>query len=247
VQMKKQNRAIVVVIILAVVVLTALYFYKFKNESSGSVGFEVTDENGAGLPEPRQEAMGVPLKEAPTLDQTKLDEEKMFQLILTDLSACFDLKSNETNDSSPVTIESILVYLQPEMGSATTHVDQWMNWHLRQHDGAERRLRLELNETDDGRISRLVKYFAVDRDGLPVAMELPPEKSENPSDELINQMLKEGDVFFKEKGAMATFAGGEHMDYIEKNGTLSEIEFQRDGMFFRCQGFKSRDSCQCIR
>jgi hypothetical protein len=245
-QMKKQNRTLVVVIVFAVAVLAALFFI-FRQESSGPAGIEVTDENAASLPEPQQEAMGEPLKEDVTLDQARNDEQKMFQLILTDLSNCFDLKNGYMNDSAPVTIESVLAHIQPEMGSATTQADRWMNWHLRLKDGSEKRLRLELNETDDGRVSRLVRYFAVDKEGLPLPLELPPEKSENPTDELINQMLKEGDVFFKEKGAVATFAGGEHVDYVEKNGNLYELEFQKASMFFRCQGFKSRDSCQCIR
>ena len=60
-------------------------------------------------------------------------------------------------------------------------------------------------------------------------------------------MLKEGDVFFKEKAGYAAFAGGEHVEFIEKNGTLNEIEFQKGDRFYRCQGFKSRESCQCVR
>ncbi len=247
-QMKTQNRTLLVVVGFALLILFGILYQQGVFERGTKPGgIEVTDENKNNLPEPQQEMMGDPVKDPATLNQISLDDQKMFQLILTDLSNCFDLKTTSMVDSSPVTIESILSHTQEDLGPTTRQVDRWMNWHLHAQGGAERRIRMELNELDGGKVVRLLKYFAVDKEGLPIPVEIPAEKSDNPSDEVVNQMLKEGDVFYKEKAATAHFSAGEHIDYIEKNGTLAEFEFQKADRYFRCQNFKSRESCQCVR
>jgi hypothetical protein len=246
--MKKQNRTLVIVFVfvlgLMVVVLKQGGILK---PGENSVAIEVNDPSKAGGADPAQESLGDPVQEHSESNALRGDEERIFSLIVTDLNNCFEFKNFTLPPSLPVTIESILNSVQSELGPAANQADRWMNWHLKNKEGVERRVRLEITEGDEGKIVRELKYFAVDKEGLPVPMNLPPEKKDNPTDETLNSMLKEGDVFYKEKAAYAVFSGGARVEFVEKNGQLSELEFQKGDRYFRCQNLKLRDSCQCVR
>jgi hypothetical protein len=121
-----------------------------------------------------------------------------------------------------------------------------MEWHLRTPEGHERRLRLEITENDEGKVGRELHYFNLSSEGQSNPVELEPDKSGNPTDDVINQMLKEGEVFYKEKAAMAFFPNGERVEYVEKNGDLSEFEFFKENKQFRCHDVLVPESCQCL-
>lgn len=175
------------------------------------------------------------------------EEQKVFQQILNDLADCLDIKYSTGSDSAPLSIESLIAQVASDLGPATIKGDRFMNWHLQMSDGSEKRLRLEINEDEEGVQYKELKYFSVDGEGLPTPLPLTKEQSENPTDDFIQQMLKSGEVLYKEKAGYLAFSGGEHVEYFERNGVLSELEFQKNDRYYRCQGLKSRDSCQCIR
>lgn len=244
---KKQNRILFFVFGFLILALSLLLSKQgHLNSDAMKNGLEMKEGLEENLPEPEQETMGEAIKEG-TLDLAKLDELKMFQLILGDLVACFALKASSAGEPPPVTVEVLISQLQADFGPSTKQVDHWMNWHFKNREGLEKRIHLELNEDDEGKVIRSLKYFAVDKEGLPIPIELAPEKSMNPTDEMVSAMLKEGDVFYKEKSGVVIFAGGEHLEYIEKNGVLAEVELQKADRYFRCQNLKTRESCQCIR
>lgn len=187
---------------------------------------------------------------ASTSEQSSLqitEKQKAFAVILDDLSECLNIKTGRASGSSPVSVETILSSYQSELGAINSQSDRWVNWHLRNRDGKERRLRLEVKEDESGRPSRELHYYAVDRGGELSAIELPDDRSQNPSDDTIMTMLREGEVFFKDRAAFAVFSGGERIEYVEKNGELSEIEFIKGDSFFRCADLSSRENCQCTR
>lgn len=243
--MKKQNRTLIVVFgfILALVVFFLIQTGNLKNNEIPTIDVKADAENAAPA---TQESLGEPLKDE-SKSAVNAEEQKIFGAIGSDLLNCFDLKAGSLPESLPIQIESLVTAVQADFGPSTSHQDRWMNWHLRNRENSERRVRLEVNEGENGAITRELKYFAVDKEGLPVPLELAPEKKNNPSDENLDQMLKEGEVFFKEKSAYVAFAGGEHIEYVEKNGELSEFEFQKGDRFFRCQNLKTRDACQCVK
>lgn len=246
--MKKQNRTLLIIFVFVLGLLAVVLKQGgLLSSSEKSAAIEVTDTSQSASGETAQEALGEAVQDRPEGAAAKGEDEKMFSLIVTDLNNCFELKNINVPDSLPVTIESVLNSVQSELGPAANQADRWMNWHLKNREGAERRVRLEITEGDEGKVVRELKYFAVDKEGLPVPMSLPPEKKDNPSDETLNAMLKEGDVFYKEKAAYAVFSGGARIEFVEKNGQLSELEFQKGDRYFRCQNFKLRDACQCVR
>lgn len=243
---KNQNKSLIYVSLFVALLLAFVFKYTGAFDQKQKPNeIETSDAAAENSTPPSQEAMAEP--QVPVVTKASdLEDQKTFSYIMSDLSNCFDLKSS-VGESTPLTIESVISSVQSELGPAVGQADRSMNWHLRNREGIERRLHMEITESDDGKIFREMKYFAVDNEGLPVPMELAPEKSNNPSDEVVNQMLKEGDVFFKEKAAYALFSSGARIEFTEKNGQLSDFEFQKGERFFRCQNLNARDACQCIQ
>jgi hypothetical protein len=120
-----------------------------------------------------------------------------------------------------------------------------VNWHLRTPEGQERRLRLEITETDEGKIGRELHYFSVGANGQLNPIELEQDKANNPSDDVISEMLKEGSVFSKERAAVAFFPNGDHIEYVEKDDELSEIVYYKESPRFQCPSVKMPQNCQC--
>jgi hypothetical protein len=161
--------------------------------------------------------------------------------------SCLEIKGPAVASELPVDINSVIQAVQTELGPSTGVFDHWMYWYMKTSEGKEKRLRLELTENDEGRMLKELHYFSVDKDGQMSSLELPSEKTNNPSDDVIKEMLKEGEVFYKERGATVLFGNGERIEFVEKNDQLSDIEFIKGTVLFRCQGFKALESCQCVK
>lgn len=246
---KKQNRTLLILVVFSLVVLAILLRLKQDDDildpkevisSQEQMGDQMSDQMGS-IPDQSQVD-----SDSPDEGQ-KIEKQKTFGQILLGLAECLEIKSPEATGQAAVQVETLLQQFQGELGPVSHQADRWMDWSMRIRDGKERRLRLEITENDEGKIGRELHYFAVDRDGQPEPMEIDFEKANNPSDEIINQMLKEGDVFYKERAAFALFPGGERLEYIEKDGELSEIEFIKGEKYYRCHDLKARESCQCAR
>ncbi len=253
---RKQNRTLLILVVFILLILGYVLFREGKLNSLFGMQSDTesnSDENKAS----GQDQMGDQLKdqngELGNQDQAPVaanelennEMQKSFKQILVGMAECLDIKSPQASGPIAVQVETLFQQFQGELGPVSHQADRWMNWSLRNREGKERRLRLEITENDEGKIGRELHYFAVDRDGQPEPLEIEAEKANNPSDETVSQMLKEGEVFYKERAAFALFPGGERLEYVEKNGELSEIEFIRGEKYYRCQDLKSQDSCQC--
>jgi hypothetical protein len=169
-----------------------------------------------------------------------------YALSMDRLAACFQMRDSALAENPPLKIESLHSKFQSELGPVAHQSDRWMEWHLRTPEGRERRLRLEINESDDGKVVRELHYFTEAKDGVLNPLELDPSKAINPTDDVINQLLKEGEVFYKERAAVSFFPNGERVEYLEKNGDLSEVEFFKENKQFRCPDILVPETCQCI-
>ncbi len=246
--LNRQNRTIAILAVIVFSVLAYLFFKdsspKIEEGSEAEQTEEVIEENVA-----TQENMGDQVTGTTLLPTNPVDteEQKTFGLIIGDIADCLDLKISELDGSPEVKLDSLTEVFQSELGQASFQADRWQNWHMRMRDGKERRIRLEISENDEGKVTKELKYFSVDREGQPSTIEQDDEKSLNPSDETLDQLLKEGEVFFKERAAYVVFPNGERIEYLEKDGTLSEIEIIKGDRYYRCGNISERDSCQCIR
>lgn len=179
------------------------------------------------------------------VQSTDPDAILKFQETLDLMAKCFQISGSDLPESSPVEISTLLKKFQGDIGPVSQEADRWVNWHLRTRDGQERRLRLEITETDEGKVGRELHYFAVGSSGQPVPIELDPDKATNPTDEVISEMLKEGAVYSKERAAVAFFSNGERIEYVEKDGQLYEVQFFKEDLHFQCANVKMPQNCQC--
>jgi len=242
---KKQNKTLLIFItvVLAVLGYVLLKEGKIKNPLSSEVSNESPAIDVTGQ-DPSQ--FGEVLNPSQQIDASR-EDRIAFAQIISDMSECMEIPAAEANGEDAIVLETLLTKFQSELGSPSEQSDRWMNWHLRTPEGKERRLRVEVTESDDGKVGRELHFYAVDRDGNPIPLEVPPEKVNNPTDNVINEMLKEGEVFFKERAAYVQYPNGERIEYIEKDGLLSEVEFIKGERFYRCANLKARENCQCIQ
>lgn len=203
-------------------------------------------EKAESLPE-----AGSPVSEEQFGDQVPRDgqsrgqDQQNFSETLNRMASCFQVSGSTLPEASAVQIDTLYQKFQADFGSVTSQTDRWVTWHLRAPEGKEFRLRLEITETDEGKVGRELHLFSIDRSGNPSPVELPPEKANNPTDETISQMLKEGEVYTKERAAVGFFANNERVEYVEKDNELFELEFVKDETRFRCANVKNPNSCQC--
>lgn len=244
--LKKQNKTLLIFVIFTLLILGYLLFREGKlGTQRESLEPEVTESETAVQ---SQEQMGDPILAVQGENGGELDltaSARVFTQILGDLAECLEVKSSEILSNSPIQIETVIQAFQSELGPVSHQADRWMIWSLKTPEGKETRLKLEITENDEGQIGKELYYFAIDRDGQAEPLELDPEKANNPSDEIISELLKTGEVFYKERAAFALFPGAERVEYVEKEGELAELEFFRGEKSFRCRDLKSRESCQC--
>ena len=260
--MKRQNLGVVLFVVFSAVVSVWLLMKSGIFSSRHHATEAVESEEKPATSETDQDKMGQPASaatESPATTEAtdkpaepneagSLEDQRNFSFIISDMQDCLDVKGSQPPEAIPLKADYVVNLMSSDVGGSPPNVsDRWMNWHLRTKEGLERRLRLEVTDNDEGRMVRELHWYAVDREGLPVPLELESSKRYNPNDETINQMLHEGEVFFKEKAAVAIYDSGDRVDFIERNGELTELEVLKGDRFFRCSSLKNRESCQCVR
>ncbi len=165
--------------------------------------------------------------------------------ILNQISTCLHL-STRAETSVPFTIESVFDNFQSELGAVSHQADRSMRWDLRELDGKIKRLQLVITENDEGQVGRELHAFSLDSQGNATPQETEPSLAVNPPDDRIHQMLKEGEVIDKDRSAVAFFPTGGRVEYIEKNGVLSQLQFFQGQKSVRCDDLKQPSSCQCL-
>lgn len=198
-----------------------------------------TQEAGAAVPQEVSRNSNQP--------ESSQAEKQNFSIFLKQMSDCLKLKLQVPDLSSPQ-LETLLQLASQEYG-APTFQDRWMNWHIHNQEGQERRIRLVIDPDGTGGSGRELRYYAVDSEGLPVPIPFPTEnvQTHNPSAEVINSLLKEGEVFYKEKASSATFNNGLSMQYTEKNDMITEFEANFGNVYFKCSNIKSPlEGCRCL-
>ena len=249
---RRQNRTLFFIFALIVVVLALV----LRREKKVQEYFQSESEIEEQIPE--TEVLVVTnsdgtLTAAPTPEMPKTnapvssENQKAFVQVFEDMTDCLGIKSSSYSEKDPVQIDTVISQLQSDLGLPRFNSDLWMNWHLRTREGKEKRIRLEISSASDEPTIRELRYFEVDRDGNPQPVELTDEKSINPSDETLNQFLREGQVFYKERAGFYAFPNGERLEYLEKNGELSEIEMVRGESIFKCSDVRTRENCRCLK
>lgn len=245
---RRQNRAL---LIFVAVILLLLGFSLFREGKFSSKKDEPVNPTPTTMIENNPTsaaALGNPPAAVETQpDAQHTEKQRAFAQIQGDLAECFGYKTGQPSASSPISLDAMILQFQSELGPVAHQTDKWVDWHLRSEDGDEKRMRLEISENDDGTIRKELHLYAMGRGGQPVPVELDPAQAMNPSDQVLNAMLRDGEVFLKEQAGSVVFPNGERLDYVQKNGELSEIEFVKGEKFFQCQDLGHREQCQCMK
>lgn len=112
------------------------------------------------------------------------------------------------------------------------------NFHLKNQNGEERRIHI----TSESAEKKQVRYFAVDKEGLPIPIPLTPEQRKMTPDQQIENLKSDGQVFLhqsKERWLLGN--GSTFLVTFENNVTR---EFQIFGPFRTLSCLE--DSCQCL-
>lgn len=179
-------------------------------------------------------------------DPVRAGENPLMADLWRDISQCLGLRPGRSDRLLTERAQTLADLLEPHWGGPPETIDRWTTWNLRARDGREKQVRLEVNETDEGLRQVELRQFALDREGLPLPRETEPERILNPTNAVLKQILKEGEVTFKERAASLVFPGKGRFDFVEANDVLTEFEIVDGKNTFRCSHLKSTDHCVCL-
>lgn len=168
-----------------------------------------------------------------------------FSKYLEQMGRCLDIK-NIVYLELP-TLQSLNTSLKPEMGELDEVSTEWFNTHVNLPSGEQRRIRIEVEGRGEESSHRILKYYGLDKEGLPISIDVPSDQKYNPSANYINQLEQEGAVVMREKAARAVFSGGGDIYYVERNGLLKDVEVTFKDRSFKCSGMESLSAtCACF-
>lgn len=194
------------------------------------------------FPDP-EDSLRAPLPEEkiPVSDQLRLDASGQVQLpesVVTELKSCFGARGGLEGVS---TGEELFA----QLGEPVRTKERWMDWSFK-IGGKERRIHWENIEDDSGRIRPALMVFDIDSNGDPIPYPLDPRDQEEPSMDIVNQLLEKAEGVQKEISHFKEYGGGIQMEFVEKDGQLREIEFEKDNVFFRCDQVGQPMTCNCF-
>lgn len=171
-------------------------------------------------------------------------DPKYFLQSLELMVQCLKFPNSKIVAATPPIVESIIQILQGPMGPVSGTSDRWLEWSLLLPNKHEKKYRLEITETDEGIIGRELHAFVGSLNTW-APEEVPEELSRNPSDQVIENLLKEGEVTSKSKAGVTLFPNGSRLEFIEVNGELEQIEIFDEDNQFGCKDIRSPESCIC--
>lgn len=159
--------------------------------------------------------------------------------VVTELKKCLGSRGPLENVS---TSEDLF----QQLGEPLKARERWVDWSFKVSGGRERRVHWENVEDDSGKIRPTLMVFDLDEKGDPVPFPMDARDQEEPSQDYVDGLLAEGQGVQKETSNLREYIGGIHLEYLEKNGQLKEVEFERDNIFFRCDQVTQTNTCHCF-
>ncbi len=159
--------------------------------------------------------------------------------VITELKKCLGGKAGlESVNSSQD--------LFAQLGDPVKTRERWIDWSFKVEGGKERRVHWENVEDDSGKVRPTLMVFDLDERGDPIPYPMDARDQEEPTQEYVDALLEQGQGLQKETSNLKEYAGGVHLEYLEKNGQLKEVEFERDNIFFRCDQVNQTNTCHCF-
>ena len=210
------------------------------------VDSETTEPVTPPSEEPKTEAVNPETETTAPLDLKKKLQDNFVEA-LKGIGTCLDIRNSIDSDEQEAKVEFLISSLRSEWGEPTVRTEDWSNTNLTLPNGEERRIRLEIDFDSTDRIVKRLKYYSVDKDKMPVPLDIPPEQIFDPSEEFLASLEKEGQVTLKQKSLRYYFQDGEEIILVERNGVISDLEVNKDGRYYKCKSIDStQSSCQCL-
>ena len=159
--------------------------------------------------------------------------------VISELKKCLGGKGGLENVNSSQDLFS-------QLGEPLKTRERWIDWSFKVEGGKERRVHWENVEDDSGKIRPTLMVFDLDEKGDPIPYPMDPRDQEEPTQEYVDNLLGQGSGMQKETSNLKEYAGGMHLEYLEKNGQLKEVEFERENVFFRCDQVNQLNTCHCF-
>lgn len=159
--------------------------------------------------------------------------------VITELKKCFGTKAGLDSVNSSQDLFN-------QLGEPVKTRERWIDWSFKAEGGKERRVHWENVEDDSGKIRPTLMVFDLDERGDPIPYPMDARDQEEPTQDYVDNLLGQGQSVQKETSNLREYAGGIHLEYLEKNGQLKEIEFERENVFFRCDQVNQANTCHCF-
>ena len=236
------------IILIVMLMMAILWSLSRKNSSSETSSIDNVEVESARIEtDESQTETAEKLASPPVISgQTQKIQENFNQALLT-AQACFKFQNSlQANEGDP-SLENWKSVLRIELGDAVLEAEDWVNTHLVLSNGEKRRIRIESEMGEDNRVTRKLKYASVDKEDLPVPIELPQEQTIDPNDTFVASLEKEGQVTMVEKASRLYYSDGSEVMSVQRNNIISEIEINRSGRSFHCWNLdKEKHQCDCL-
>ena len=192
-------------------------------------------------------AIQAPADQVPVAQLPSQIPRDNFTEALTGAQTCFHFQNNLQATEGDPNLENWKNALRSELGEVVLEAEDWTNTHLVLPSGEKRRIRIESEVGEDNRITRKLKYAGVDKDDLPVPINLPAEQTVDPNETFIASLEKEGQVTLVEKAERLYYSDGSEVMSVLRNNIVSEIEINKAGRSFHCWNLdKNNRQCDCL-
>jgi hypothetical protein len=177
--------------------------------------------------------------------EQKTQQSENYKSAAQNLKSCFGISGNiEIREPG---LEAWKNLISSTLGEVTSQAEEWRNTHVVLPNGEQRRIHLEVENNDQGLPVLKLKYAGVDKEDLPVPIELPREQSENPSPTFLASLENEGKITLFEISEKWKLSENGEVSVIERNGIVNEIEITKNGKSFRCNQLESSQGhCDCL-
>ncbi len=166
---------------------------------------------------------------------------------LTGAQTCFQFQNSLQATEGDPNLENWKSALHSELGEVALEAEDWTSTQIVLPNGEKRRIRIESEVGEDNRITRKLKYAGVDKDDLPVPINLPTEQTVDPNETFIASLEKEGQVTLVEKAERLYYSDGSEVMSVVRNNLVSEIEINKASRSFHCWNLdKSNHQCDCL-
>ena len=235
-QKQKLKLTLAIVAILGVVIFFAT---KKSKETPTEEATSQPIENSNSVPDPL--VPGGPVMAGAAVDGPKVGQlEGSVEKLQSAIQQCFSQDDDLTKLSQVTDTASFLEELKSR--GVQNEEKEVENYQIELPDHTQKRVQLLYSPEDEASLSVEMRLFSVDSQGLPIPMTVPAMDSSNPSEEVIQRYLSEGQVNFHQVRSQLFFENGIRGEIEMINDKPHDIRLETPGGTLACRDL----DCRCL-